>query len=466
MNKLFSALFGLLFIASGIIVPTASAQEGAPQWKYVSNFPDAPGGRYDDMVFLDTQRGWVVNLAGEIWHTPNGGDSWTMQHHEQGAPYRSVAFRDEDGPFGEVGWAGTVFNPASVLWETRDGGEHWIDISHRISGVAPAGICGIWSLGEFAWGVGAFHGDPTIIKTSNGGITWEGKAVTGVAGMLVDVYFQNEMDGFAVGGTDSVQSGVAVILRTRDGGETWEQAFTSTLSPGAGAEWGWKISFPSEMVGYVSVEYNSSGSPTAKLLKTEDGGETWREIQIHGSTSNAGLQGLGFISETTGWASGRGITSVTTDGGESWTQLPHYSPFSDRGQLDGRMNRFFMVNDTLAYGVGQRLYVLSGHNQIATDIEVPVIPESFTLETAFPNPFSESTTLRYSLREHSRVRVRIIDVLGRIHKQFPEQIHQPGAYELKWDGRDDAGTKVASGNYIMLIDIGNSMETKRVVFLK
>ncbi len=465
MKKVLSALCALCALA--FIVPAVFAQVEVPQWEYVDNFPDAPGGRYDDMVFLDTQRGWIVSTQGEIWHTSNGGDSWTRQHVDNSAPYRSVAFREEDGPFGEVGWAGTVFNPGSVLWETRDGGEHWIDISHRISGDLPEGICGMWSVGNFAWGVGAFHGDPTIIKSSDGGMTWKGTAVGGVAGALIDVYFQDENKGFAVGGTGDNLDGVAVILKTLDGGETWEQAFTSTLTPGANSEWGWKISFPTDDVGYVSVEYpGSSNQPTAKLLKTEDGGETWREVFIHGSTAGAGLQGLGFISETTGWASGRGITSVTTDGGDTWTQLPHYSPFSDFGQLDGRMNRFFTVNDTLAYAVGQRLYKLSGHNQVATAVEGSIIPESFTLDATFPNPFTDSMTLSYTLDESSRVRVRVIDVLGRIHKHFPVQVQTPGAYELTWDGRDDAGTRVASGNYILLIDIGESMETKRVVFLK
>ncbi len=459
MKRLLLPLFALF-----LMIPSAAAQTMAPRWEYVSNFPDSRSGRYDDIVFLDTHRGWIVNLAGEIWNTGDGGQTWNLQI-DNDRRYRSVAFREEDGPFGEVGWAGTVGQPESVLWETRDGGEHWIDISHRIYGNKPNGICGIWTVGDYAWGVGAYNGTPTIIKTSDGGITWHGRAVGNVAGMLVDVYFQNELDGFAVGGTGSVASGVATILRTRDGGETWNSVFNSTLSPGANAEWGWKISFPSENVGYVSVEYNSNGSPTAKLLKTEDGGETWREIMITGSNRNAGLQGIGFISETTGWASGRGTTSITTDGGESWQQISHYNPISEEGQLDGRMNRFFVVNDTLAFGVGRRLYTLSGVEPVITVTEPSVVPGSFTMDPPFPNPFTETTTLRYRLEEPSSVGVQIIDILGRMHRIFPTEFKQPGDYELKWDGRDDSGVRLPSGNYILLIDIGDSIETKKVVFL-
>ncbi|MDA0684254.1 MAG: hypothetical protein O2797_04960 [Bacteroidetes bacterium] len=466
MNRLSSSLLWAILLL--LMVPAlANARQLIPQWKYVSSFPDAPGGRYDDMAFLDPDRGWVVNLQGEIWHTADGAESWVLQD-DNDVPYRSIAIRDTPGPFGEVVWAGTVnTNGQSILWETRDSGAHWTDITHRISGDVPYGICGLVSIGDNVWGVGAYYGEPTVIRSVDGGRTWEGRAMQSrLASNLIDVYFKNELEGYATGGTDGLQSGTAVILRTLDGGDTWERVFVSSPTPDTQAEWGWKISFPSKDVGYVSVEYNSGGEPTAKVLKTEDGGATWREQWIEGSVSNAGLQGIGFINETTGWASGRGVTSVTTDGGESWTQLRDYSPGADSGQLDGRMNRFFVVNDTLAYGVGQRLYVVSGYGQLGTDIEIGVTPEIFSLEPLFPNPFTESATLRYNLEAPSRIRIRVADMLGRIQRHFPQRYLQPGVYEEKWDGRNDAGIRVPTGGYILLIDIGESMETKKVLFLQ
>lgn len=143
----------------------------------------------------------------------------------------------------------------------------------------------------------------------------------------------------------------------RMGGSSWTKVFQSQRDPSISGEWGWKISFPTPLIGYVSVEYRSNpNSNDAKVLKTTDGGKTWHELAVRGSKSNLGLQGIGFISPEVGWASGRGVTSVTLDGGETWEQLVHLSSQNPNGQLDGAMNRFFMVNDTLAYGVGSRLY--------------------------------------------------------------------------------------------------------------
>ena len=75
-----------------------------------------------------------------------------------------------------------------------------------------------------------------------------------------------------------------------------------------------------------------------------DGGLTWSEMVIPGSTA---LQGVGFVSEMTGWTSGRGTTSLTLDGGATWTEVD---------VLDGAVNRFHVLNDTLAYAFGHRIY--------------------------------------------------------------------------------------------------------------
>jgi photosystem II stability/assembly factor-like uncharacterized protein len=458
----------IILLMLALSVPTTRAQDLAPTWQYLPELPGSHSGRYDDMEFVTPSRGWIVNLAGEIWHTEDGGESWELQFQHSSSLFRSVTFMKELGPRGlQIGWAGTVFSPQSVLWETRDGGDHWIDITHRIEGYLPDGICGMYSVNESAWGVGAFHGTPTLIRTTDGGIHWEGTDLSSHIGAMVDVYFQDEMTGFAVGGSGSDLDGEAVVIRTADGGKTWQKVFQSTRQAGIEGEWGWKISFPSRLIGYVSVEYRSNPeSNDAKILKTEDGGLTWREIFVRGSQTNLGLQGLGFISPDIGWTSGRGVTSLTVDGGDSWKQLAPYNPTTGEGQLDGAMNRFYMVNDTLAYGVGKYLYKLTGAGQVSTALEMVELPSPFRLDPSFPNPFSESTTLRYSIESGAQVSLRVIDMTGRMHRTYPPTYQERGQHEIVWDGRDDSGKKLPSGSYIFLVDIGSTVEMKQVVLIR
>jgi photosystem II stability/assembly factor-like uncharacterized protein len=452
-----SSLLALLVLTS---TSETRAQTTAPEWELLTESPFASG-RFDDVTFATPDTGWVAELSGHIWYTSDGGDSWQLQF----APPERPAFRSLGVADARKAWAGTL-SPEGLLYETRDGGETWQNITDRITGTRPIGICGMWAVNEnTAYGVGAYYGSATLIRTYDGGQTWEGIPVASKSvKTLIDVYFFDEMNGIAVGGTSATLQGEASIIRTWDGGDTWYEVHRTTRDDGIHGEWGWKISFPTENVGYVSVEYTgSSESRPAKVLKTVDGGSTWQTIRIPGSTARAGLQGIGFVTEDIGWAGGRGVTSVTTDGGATWAQL---GQSGTSVSPDGIVNRFYTVNDTLSYAVGRRVYRLNLASGRMTGVESAEVPESFILRPVYPNPFTESATLEYELMQAGDVRIRIIDQLGRTVRSFPRRSLPPGPYLERWDGRTDAGTRAAPGAYFIIVDIGSAVETKQVVFLR
>ena len=87
---------------------------------------------------------------------------------------------------------------------------------------------------------------------------------TGVTEDLYDVCCIDTNTVFVCG-----QNGV--ILKTTDGGESWEEKYRQ---PGFQMT---KICFVNPQVGYVFCDSNiSTYSHTWSLLKTEDGGETWQ----------------------------------------------------------------------------------------------------------------------------------------------------------------------------------------------
>ena len=457
---LFVACFGLVFTTE------SSAQAVDGRWQVLSEGPTARG-RHDDVVFINENEGWVVNIDGEIFGTKDGGSSWELLHSNVFVGFRSVAFAND-----RIGFVGTL-DAGRVLFQTFDGGRNWIDLTSRIKGTAPQSICGMWAVDENTiYGVGAYFGGPWFLKTEDAGLNWTSKVVGAGAKALVDVYFKNKDEGYAVGGTadtGDMLRGNAVVLRTTDGGSNWTQVHQTNHSSNVGGEWGWKISFPSELVGYVSLEYigNNNNEP-AKYLKTVDGGLTWTEHHIPGSTKAAGLQGIGFITEDIGWASGRQQTSVTVDGGKTWQQITDYNPDSNPdGELDGRTNRIFVLNNTLAYAVGKFTYKFEGSIPIHVVPEsVPERPAQFRMDQNYPNPFQKSTTIGYTLFENVDVRITVRDVLGRQVRTLMNEFQSPGKYTLKWDGRDDAGARLANGTYLYLMDIGEQIEIKHAVLLR
>ncbi|MEZ4703375.1 MAG: FlgD immunoglobulin-like domain containing protein [Rhodothermales bacterium] len=431
---------------------SAYAQVGS--WETLDGLPRRIGGRYDDIFFATPETGWAVNGGGFAYRTTDAGETWKLVLNA-GIYLRSVGFANT-----QVGWAGSLSN-TTLLLQTSDGGDTWADITSRIPEPRPTGVCGLYVVSDrVVYGVGRFDGPPVLIKTADGGDTWSSQDLTAYGvGTLIDVYFFDENRGIAVGGTKRDLTGNAVVVMTEDGGATWSVRHTTQTANGVGGEWGWKISFPTPDIGYVSIEYPFS-NPTgraAKVLKTEDGGDSWRELSVEGSTSPAGLQGLGFVSPQLGWTSGRGTTSMTTDGGATWTQV---------AVMDGQVNRIRLINDTLAYAVGQRAYRWRAASQSTAREPLPDRIEPFELEQNYPNPFSASTTIRYRLTRDAHVRVRVIDLLGQDLRTLVDTYQAAGVQEVTWDGRNEAGQRVASGAYMYLVDIGDIAEMKTMVVLR
>lgn len=455
-------IFAVLLV--GVYAATPAPQEDLPKWELLDRSPDRGNARHDDIFFVNESIGFLVNTAGEVFRTDDAGDSWQAKVPvTSGVRFRSVGFANENH-----GWAGTVYTPTHVLYETVDGGNSWTNITSRISGLAPDGICGLSVVSaNVVVGVGAFFGSPKFVKTSDGGNTWTSTSMAGHAATLIDVHFFDESTGIAVGGTGSSYNGNAVVLITTDGGDSWETAYESTRAPGIDGEWGWKISFPTRMTGYVSVEYNSNSNPRpAKVLKTEDGGVTWNALSIPSSTQRAGLQGIGFVTPEIGWASGRGTTTVTTDGGITWTSLTHAAEGPD-GQLDGRVNRIRLVNDTLAFATGSRVYRLSGRFDTSSAIiPGPERPATFTLAQNYPNPFNTGTRVNYELYRAMHVKMSVHDAQGRLVQTLVDRQMPVGKHSTAWDARLSDGQPAPSGVYFYLMDIGDAQEMKRMVLVK
>jgi hypothetical protein len=79
--------------------------------------------------------------------------------------------------------------------------------------------------------------------------------------------------------------------------------------------------------------------------------------------------------------------------------------------------------------------------------------DSFFLDISrgFPNPFSESTVVRYEVRSSQRVKIEVYDVLGRSVARLYDNVVYPGNHEVVWDGRSQAGGQASSGFYFIRV---------------
>jgi hypothetical protein len=102
--------------------------------------------------------------------------------------------------------------------------------------------------------------------------------------------------------------------------------------------------------------------------------------------------------------------------------------------------------------------------------DAPVVteaPRAFALHPGAPNPFRNSTQIRYDLPSPVPVTLRVYNVAGRLVQELVRSSSQPaGSYEVIWDGRDAGGAGVGAGIYFVRLEAGQHSETTRVVRLR
>ncbi len=100
------------------------------------------------------------------------------------------------------------------------------------------------------------------------------------------------------------------------------------------------------------------------------------------------------------------------------------------------------------------------------DIKI-ITPDNYTLEQNYPNPFNPSTNIRFSLPVADKITMKIFDILGNeITTLINNQNYARGKYEVAWDGTNNFGQKVASGNYICQYKFGNFTKSIKMTLLK
>src|SRR6266576_763977 len=135
---------------------------------------------------------------------------------------------------------------------------------------------------------------------------------SGTMAWLRSVYFLDQDRGWVAGSNGT-------LLRTTDGGTTWTKLLTLTKDTLH------DLYFADEKTGWVVAERDAlklktNDEPRSYLLKTEDGGFSWRRIFLKSDT-NPRLLRLVFADAQRGWVFGEtGAVFATQDGGANWTQ--------------------------------------------------------------------------------------------------------------------------------------------------
>jgi photosystem II stability/assembly factor-like uncharacterized protein len=379
--------------------------------------------------FVDAQTGWAAGEQGALLHTDNGGDTWLRQTVATSAEFRALAFIDAN-----TGWAtGITVRGKDIIdqeiwqagiWHTTDGGTTW-----RAQTIENA--AGILNRIDFSdarngWAVGGAYDDPSadrpqntgaVYHTSDGGTTWQRQFDTRTDFIFTGIDFIDPQKGWCVGfkGNSGVDGGT--IYATDDGGSTWHNQGPDRVL--------WDVQFINASQGYATgCMYGAAWGPP--VLRTTDGGETWEEVRMdrhdgegfyalavgeqfvitvgdhdligrsdhpwdscqwtapEPSCSHCDclfeqaylnrhykLEDICFIDRNNGWAAGSRsyapalwgqVILHTTDGGDNWqTQYESPPDMDDLFSYTHRIDQIRFIDDQIGWAVGgSRQYYESG----------------------------------------------------------------------------------------------------------
>jgi len=94
------------------------------------------------------------------------------------------------------------------------------------------------------------------------------------------------------------------------------------------------------------------------------------------------------------------------------------------------------------------------------------MPNDFIIHQNYPNPFNPTTSIEYELMGDSKVSIAVYDLLGNIVNELYDGFQTSGNKNIKWDARNSSGELVSAGMYFYKIQVGNSSQVKRMMFLK
>ncbi|HDS07390.1 MAG TPA: T9SS type A sorting domain-containing protein [Bacteroides sp.] len=94
------------------------------------------------------------------------------------------------------------------------------------------------------------------------------------------------------------------------------------------------------------------------------------------------------------------------------------------------------------------------------------LPATFRLHPNYPNPFSQTTTITYSVLEPSHVELKIYNEQGQLVKKLVDGYHTTGEYSAVWDGKDNEGSLLAPGIYFYRIKMGAYGTARKMAYLK
>lgn len=200
----------------------------------------------------------------------------------------------------------------------------------------------------------------------------------------------------------------------------------------------------------VSGIYLFAGTQLGGVFRSNNNGTNW--TAVNNGLTDHNVRSFAFWGTNLFAGTSYGVF-LSTDYGTSWTAI-------NNGLTNTYVTSLAVLGTNLFAGTSRGVWrrPLSEMSIQSLSNEVP---EQYSLEQNFPNPFNPVTNLEFGISKLGFVTLKIYDLLGKEVAKLVNEKLSPGRYRVEFDV-----SGLPSGVYFYRLETEGFLETKSMVLLK
>jgi photosystem II stability/assembly factor-like uncharacterized protein len=315
------------------------------------------------------------------------------------------------------------------LMTSKDGGDTWATIPTTSN-------FGLFTLGINTQGT-CFAANPVtgILRSTDGGITWDSVSnfSGGLSGMLIS------KPGYIFGG---ISPG---IVRSKNSRQTWDTIpsmiyYTNCFGM-------------NKVTGtlFIGIDAITNTSSRALTYRSTDEGDTWKLIDTTGTNIDAIYGAANGI-----LYAGKGEVYRSTDDGITWTKYGTGLPSNVTMQISALAERNGVIY------AGDRNFGLYAISSTLTGIRNDQRNDlSYKLNQNYPNPFNPVTTINYSIGKEGYTKITVYNILGSRADVLVDENKSAGSHSVQFNA-----SALPSGVYFYKLESGGYSDIKKLILMK
>lgn len=471
---------------------------GTQQTFSTLNWSAAYGGDGGEVCFNPFNSNFILGETqnGGIFRTTNGGTNWSSA---QNGIVTSENVAWVAPIISHPTTSGTFYTARQRVYRSTDNGGNWTAVSGNVNGssaVRELAISNSNPLTMFA------TSGSQVFKSTDGGVNWS-NVTSGLPSRTITSVSVHPSDNNTVLLTFS-GFGTDKVYKSTNGGTNW----TSIDGP-----------LPDSPVNDLFIYTQHTGHPNTYFVATDigvfitdDNGTSWTEsitglpntvilsldYSISNSMMRAGTHGRGvyeayidfnipveLVSFNAKQNDYKVILnwSTATETNNSYFEIERKlknQEWEKIGNVPGAgtttepRNYFYEDDFEFKTYAGTVLYRLKQVDFMGTfeysdviSVDASFVPKNNYISQNYPNPFNPSTTIKYSLKDESRIRINVFNAIGQVITTLVDETEPAGNYEVSWN----AGN-LASGVYFYSFEVFNSdglnihKEIKKLILMR